>query len=150
MGRLTERCTAALRRARDRFGVTDEASRPPEKQNDSDPLSDNELLDRLTDKPAKTKRFIEIRDAESKRRIDEDAAFSKSAVRRILIATSCIVAVILALGFLCYAARGIRLPHIPRPVWAALSVALATAVSAVGVALGRFVRGPRGGRDDED
>ncbi|MGW0762822.1 hypothetical protein ACWD1Y_41225 [Streptomyces sp. NPDC002814] len=143
MGRLTERLTAALRRARERSGVTDEATAALEEEPVSTPLSDNDLLDRVTDQTPKTRRYNGIRDAESLRRIQEDEAFSRTAIRRFLVATLCVVMVILALGFLCYAARGIQL-SIPRPLGIALGIAAATAISAVGVALGRFLRGPHG------
>ncbi|MFD4509003.1 hypothetical protein [Streptomyces sp. NPDC058457] len=148
MGRLTEQLTAALRfRGRERFHVTTEAAAPPEEPQRSNPLSDNELLDRITDHDPKTENFKAIRHAESNRRIAEDQAFSRTAIQRFATATLCIVVVILSLGFLCYAARGIHL-SIPRPVAIALGLAATSAVSAVGVALGRFLRRPgRGGQE---
>ncbi|MEU9408026.1 hypothetical protein AB0E08_20400 [Streptomyces sp. NPDC048281] len=147
MGRLTERLTAALRsRERERFDVTAEADAPAETPQRIDPLSDNELLDRITDHDPKTENFKAIRDAASTRRIAEDQAFSRTAIQRFVVATLCLVAVILSLGFLCYAARGIHL-SIPRPVGIALGLAGTSAVSAVGVALGRFLR--RAGRDGQ-
>lgn len=148
MGRLTERLTAALRsRGGERVDVTAEADGPSEDLQRIDPLSDNELLDRVTDHDPKTENFKAIRDAESNQRIAEDQAFSRTAIHRFVAATLCIVVVILSLGFLCYAARGIHL-SIPRPVAIVLGLAATSAVSAAGVALGRFLRRPgRGGQE---
>lgn len=149
MRRLTEWRDATLRRVRERLGVTNGTGETVEGENAPTPLSDNELLDRATDDADKTNRLIEIRKAASERRIEEDAAYSVSAIHRIAVATLCIVAVILAVGFLCYAARGIHI-SIPRRAWVALSVAGMAALTRVGIALGRFLRGPRGGdRDGE-
>ncbi|MFJ9003164.1 hypothetical protein [Streptomyces canus] len=148
MGRLTERLSASLRsRGRERFELTAEADAPLEEPQRINSLSDNELLDRITDHDPKTENFKAIRDAESSQRIAEDQAFSRTAIQRFVAATLCMVVVILSLGFLCYAARGIHL-SIPRPVAIALGLAATSAVSAVGVVLGRFLRRPgRGGQE---
>jgi hypothetical protein len=148
MGQLTW-LTAALRRVRERPDVTNEVSAAREEQHTPDPVSSNELHDRLTDRAHKARLSRELRDAESERRIREDQAFTRTAIQRFLVATLCIVVVILAVAFLCYTARGIHL-SIPKSVAVALGVAAATAVSAVGVALGRFLRGTRGGRSEGD
>ncbi|MEU9340849.1 hypothetical protein AB0D74_06505 [Streptomyces sp. NPDC048278] len=148
MGRLTERLTAALRpRGREPSGVTEGTVASPEELQSSGSLSDNELIDRVTDNARKTKNYEDIRNGEKDRRIAEDKAFSRTAIQRFVTASLCTVAVVLSLGFLCYAARGIQL-SIPRPIGIALGLAATSAISAVGVALGRFLRrSGRGGRE---